>query len=208
MRKNSINKSLIFIVILFSLSVKSMSQYSVIGPTCVVPDFNYSGYQVIGGPYGTGDKWCVTGGTINSTGNTCITNTSGGGATIVVKWNAGITTGYVWYYAHSYDFSPSATLAVNVVNNTISTTIGPYLYVPLGKPTVLSLTGSEGANNCSTTYLYLWQKSTDGTNYSYIDQANTKDYLNTESFTQTVYYRRMFVLNSVPHYSIPVSIIP
>jgi RHS repeat-associated protein len=209
MRKNFFVQRLsLCFLLLFITIINAKAQYAVNGPSCVVPDFNYGGYQASGGSTGTGDKWCVTGGTINGTGNTCITNTTNGGSTISVKWNPGITTGYVSYYQSSNNSSPSATMTVTIVNNTISTIIGPYLYVPLNKSTIFTLTGSDGSNVCSSIYAYYWQRSTDGFNYTNIDFANGKDYLNAEVFTQPVYFRRQFILNNIQHFSIPVTIQP
>jgi RHS repeat-associated protein len=181
--------SIVFFVSTFQLA----AQYQITGNTCVLSGPYYGPYTITGGSWSTADKWCVSGGTINVTGNSCIFNN--GAPSIGVTWNAGVTTGSISYF-HNGTGAPVATLAVSVIDNTISNPQGnpasSFPFVSSGVPVLLSISGSDVANACNNSNVsYSWQLSTDNINFTTISGAIGKDYLLHSSFTQTTYYRRV-----------------
>ncbi|MEP6747510.1 MAG: DUF6443 domain-containing protein [Bacteroidota bacterium] len=204
------NKLLIVLFLMLFSSASVCSQYQITGFTPVLPGINYGPYTISGGAWATGDHWCVTGGTINGTTNTCMNNT--GTPSIGVTWNTGITSGTVAYYLSGAG-SPVVTYNVCIVNNALnSTTINAqfapdyYPFVPLGKLQTLNLLATD-ASNCGP-ITYWWEISNDGTNYTPIPNTNTQNYSINQAFTQNTFYRRAVSLNPYVNYTSSISVTP
>ena len=171
---------------------KAWSQASISGPSCVLPGDSYGPYTINGASWwNSNDKWCVTGGTINSTGNSCVNNI--GAPSIGITWNTGITTGTIAYYSPATASTPIAKLTVSVVNpGSISPSV---IYVPNGLPATVTLTAS-GASGCSGTFSYQWLVSSDnGSSWSDLSGVKGLSYTVTATYT-TNYQYRIAVTNS------------
>jgi RHS repeat-associated protein len=215
----SILKKIALICFIPVMLISKVNAQSILGfNTCVPPGVYLGPYTITGVNWSTSDKWCVTGGTINSTGNSCINNS--GAPSIGITWNTGITTGTVSYYLAGAT-NPVTTLTVYMitVNNSISAQMSPYNYpyVPSRQLITASITGSDAStNSCGLSVTYSWQISTDNNQtYTNITGVNTKDYLINSSFTQTIDYRRVATLHGVAGtntdystYSNPLPFIP
>lgn len=180
----------LFLVCGLLVAGKLQAQYTLSGTTCVLGGQTYGPYTISGGAWGTGDQWCVTGGTINMTGNACMNNNNT--PSISITWNTGITSGQL-VYRRVGNPNPVATLNVTVVQNTISAATSQNLVT--GHPSYIKLTGTD-ADICGAVAQYQWQKSTDGTNFTPIAGAIYKDYEIFESYSSTVFFRRVVTLNS------------
>jgi gliding motility-associated-like protein len=80
----------------------------------------------------------------------------------------------------------SITMQPAIVNNSITS---PSPSVFCGSNTPTNIIGSTAAGG-SGTLIYQWQSSADGTSFTDIAGANTKDYTFTGPLTQSTYYRR------------------
>lgn len=206
----TIKKIFLFCLVWSMTLPKVFSQYQITAPSsCALSGVYYGPYTITGGSWGTSDHWCVTGGTINQTTNTCMNNS--GVSSIGITWNSGITTGTVSYYL-STSTTPVATFTVTIVANTISQQMSPYNtppLVPLGQVITATLVGSDvNANPCGSSVNYGWQISTDNVNYTSITGPGDKDYLINASFTQSTYYRRVVNMNGYLNYSNYVQFAP
>lgn len=205
LKENSKKIKFIIFVLTCCFSFKLSAQVSIVSNySCVIPGNTYP-YTISGLTWSTSDKWCVTGGTINGSGNSCMNNQ--GSPTISVTWNQGISSGSVSYYQNGSN-TPIATLNVNIATNTISPNFSPYNYnvVPLGKEVIVGFTGSD-LSSCGTA-IYSWSYSTDGTNYTIIPNSNLKDLTISQAFATTVYYKRTATIPSGTIVSPPMSIVP
>ncbi len=196
-----IKKLLVTSTMLVLILVKLQAQYQISGPTCALSGSYYGPYTISGGVWGAGDQWCVTGGTINLTSNTCLSYN--GTPSIGITWNTGTTSGTVTYFRAG---NPVATLTVTGIVNTITNPSGPQTFVPHGVPVTKLLEASD-ANVCDPAIVYSWQKSLNGTDYTSIPGTNTKDLLITQTFTQSTYYRRVVTLNSISSYSSSIQLV-
>jgi RHS repeat-associated protein len=215
----SILKKITMVCFITVMLISKVNAQSILGfNTCVPPGAYLGPYTITGVNWSTADKWCVTGGTINNTGNSCMNNN--GAPSIGITWNSGITTGTVAYYLTGAT-NPVTTLTVHMLplDNSISAQMSPYIspYVPSGQLITVSITGSdESANSCGLPVTYSWQISTDNNQtYTVITGVNTKDYLINSAFTQTTNYRRVATLHGVAGanndysiYSNPLPFIP
>jgi RHS repeat-associated protein len=212
----NIKKLLALCLLVVIVNVNVSAQYSISGYTnCLFSGYNYGPYHISGTwTFGETGQWCVTGGTINATSNTCLGVTAFGGVPdISVTWNSGITTGTVAYYRTGVP-TPLATLNVSLINNSISITSGGhfvYPFVPINQPITLNILGSD-ANICDpplqAPLWYSWQKSTNGSTYTDIPGVNLKDILIGETFSSTVYYRRIVTDGTKISYSNFLQLIP
>ncbi|WP_158563290.1 DUF6443 domain-containing protein [Chitinophaga silvatica] len=197
-----------FILLLLIFTSQAKAQYMVQGHTCVVPSLVYT-YTVTGGAFGPGDKWCVTGGVIDGTSNTCVTTT--GSPTVGINWNRGVVAGTISYYRNGIP-NPVVTLNVTITKNEIQLTsqnISPtygYPYVASDKLTVLKITGND-AKACGVDPIYVWYKSINDANHWEALNQYGKDLVISGVFTSTTYFSRSVVVNGIMS-SDPVLVIP
>lgn len=192
MKQHLSKKILVILFIIITGCSKSWAQTisGVPGPFTCVFEGNSCTYMISDFSTGSTDKWCVIGGTLNGTTDSCISNT--GSPVINVTWKPGVTNGKILYYKPANAATPTAVFNITVLKpGSIVTSNSSYSlpYIPQAVPLNLTLTTSETIS-CSEVMTYQWQKSSDGKNYTDIPGATAKDYLVTESFTQNVYYRR------------------
>lgn len=179
--KNIFRFSISILVFQFFL-LKSFSQISITGPTCVQAGVSYQ-YTISGSwTQSTSMSWSVSGGTITnppSSGtpkpNVFITWTTNGTVSLVTSNPAGNA---------SKSVSVSATLSGGTLSNTSQTIT--YNATP---NTINSSTPASGGN-CSPSYSYQWQQSTDNVNFSDISGQTSLSLTFSAPLTITTYYRR------------------
>jgi hypothetical protein len=164
------------------------SQVTISGPACVAAGVQYE-YIISGGNWdnSTYMSWCLTGGVIAGTTNSCKSGTPV--VYVYVIWNSGITSGTV---SLSTSIGDAPNLQVNIVpalqGGTISSSTQSINYNTV--PSTIDCSVASGGS-CSPTYSYQWQFSVDGTNYSNITNATSQNLAFSSALTQTTYYRRM-----------------
>ena len=177
----NIVRLVILLVFQFFL-LKGFSQISITGPTCVQAGVSYQ-YTISGSwTQSTFMSWSVSGGTITnppSSGtpkpNVFITWTTNGTVLLVTSNPAGNA---------SKSVSVSATLSGGTLSNTSQTIT--YNTTP---NTINSSTPASGGN-CSPSYSYRWQQSTDNVNFSDISGQTGLNLTFSAPLTVTTCYRR------------------
>jgi RHS repeat-associated protein len=154
------------------------------GPTCIVAGSTYT-YTCIG--TASGGTYSIVNGINTATGG------NAGGYTGIsfslnIKWNAGMTSGQVSFTATGQS---QVTLAVNtggtLVPGTISNTSQTINYNT--PPATINCSVANGGN-CTGSYNYQWQQSTDNVNFSNISGATAQNLSLTTGLTQKTYFRR------------------
>ncbi|HEY6974655.1 MAG TPA: hypothetical protein VH396_00105, partial [Chitinophagaceae bacterium] len=133
-------------------------------------------------------NWCLTGGVISGTSNTCKNGTPV--VSILVVWNSGITSGVV---------SLNSSIGNATLNVTIVPALQPGTINAASKTQNINYNSIPGAINCSVatngscfpSYSYQWQQSLNSVNWTSIPSQTSQNLSVTSPLTQTTYYRRM-----------------
>lgn len=198
MRTSTLFKHTWLLTCLIFFNAGLFSQTTITGASfenkCV---FGGKTYPYIASTYDpTGDqRWCVTGGTINNTGSSCVSNIIG--PMINVTWNSGITSGTISYYRPASSTTPLATFTVSVRAPYVSPSNSEYVYpyYPAGIPISVQLNGTD-ESICDSYVFYRWETSSDGVNFTTVPGGTGKDLLISGTFTQNLHVRRYVSFHS------------
>jgi RHS repeat-associated protein len=191
---------ILLILFLLLSNASAKSQVTISGPTCVVAG-GTTGYQyTLSGTYTSTSpvQWCVTGGVIAGTSNTCKSGTIASiGLFIRVVWNPGITSGSV-----QLTVTGSGSATRNITNITIANTATPVSQVRNFNQSFTITGGGASSTACVPTYTYQWEWATaSGGPFTAISGATSQSYTSTANFTSTRFYRRKLTFNGDIQYT-------
>jgi len=183
MRKK-INGVALFILL---LSFSSHSQVTIMGPACVTTGVVYM-YN-IGGNFDSATKMkvCITGGTIDTTGNTC---SSGRFQPFIkVSWNAGASSGSIALTSSAGNANFKAGITTPLSGGTIESTSKLQTSDSTKVPAMIRCAAATGGG-CSPTYIYQWQQSNDNMDWQDIAGETGQNLVLKSSLRKSLYYRR------------------
>lgn len=191
--------------IMLIFSTKAFSQFSIKGPTCVVPGVPFQ-YNAIGKDTSS-IKICVYGGRILEHDNTCYISPFISYTKLI--WDSGIVHGTVSYHSNLGDTVLNVELTEKLAPGDIDTSSLFQLTSAGSIPSKIICSEAKGGN-CSPSYLYQWQQSGNAENWVNIEGSNRKDLIFFATPLQTTYYRRRVLeegSNTIDHSTIAIVVI-
>lgn len=170
---------------LFLVQLTVFSQFSITGPECVVTGTEYQ-YNVNGNlSEASTIQWCITGGIIIGSDNSCF---AGNSKFIRVKWQNS-NSGSIKIYTGQNNAAINVTVTTFFKAGGINTAS---LIQDLKKNVVpASILCSEPVGgSCSPTYEFQWYESENGMSWKAITGANAPQLIFSSKPKTTMYYRR------------------
>jgi len=183
-----IKRSPLLIINFIVFTKLAVAQASISGPTCVNTGIQYQ--YTISGNWNTSTNmnWCLTGGVISGTTNTCKSGTPV--VSILVVWNGGVTSGVVSLTSSIGNATLNVTvvpaLQPGAINASSKTQNINYNSIPVAINCSVATNGS-----CFPSYSYQWQQSLNSVNWTSITSQTSQNLSLSSPLTQTTYYRRM-----------------
>ncbi len=170
------------------ISVAAKSQVTVTGPTCVTPGITCQ-YDIAANWTATATmQVCASGGTVIVANSSCTGNGTPQ-SRVFISWNANAS-------------NPSVTITSSLGNATLNVQIAAALQPGIIDSTILVQSVSYNAipatiscglasgGNCSPSYSYTWQQSTDAMQWTNVTGATNTQVSFSSGLQQTTYYRR------------------
>jgi len=178
---------LAFLAMALGFAFIGHSQVSIDGPTCVLAGVEYQYLISTDDTAGTGIQICLQGGTYVGTENTCLNDSLV--SFVLVMWNAGIDSASISFNSPSGSATSTISISTPLEPGAIDTA---YLYNTIGYDSTISNIHCYAATggNCSPSYSYQWEQSSDNLNWDDIENATDQDLDVSVTLTHTSYFRR------------------
>ncbi len=181
-------RKIVSITLLFALfTFHAHTQVTITGPACVTTGVVYM-YNISGKFDSTTTmKVCITGGTIDTTGNTC---SSGRFQPFIkVSWNAGTTSGSIALTSSSGNANFKAGVTTPLSSGSIESTSKLQTTDSTKVPAMIRCTAATGGG-CSPIYIYQWQQGNDNMDWQDIAGETGQNLVLKSSLRKSLYYRR------------------
>ncbi|MBC7688260.1 MAG: hypothetical protein H7211_08790, partial [Aquabacterium sp.] len=178
---------LLIITICTAITTSTHAQISITGPTCVTVGTSYN-YTISGNwTTSTSMQWCITGGVVTGSTNTCKTATPY--PNISVTWTSSGSGSISLSTTNPSDGASKAVTVTQALTPGLLTSGKTqnitYNTIP---PTALNCPTAIGGY-CTPSFTYVWQSSIDNLNFNDIAGASGLSFTITTTLTQTTYYR-------------------
>lgn len=165
----------------------SKGQADIYGPTCVVPGVQYT--YSISGAWNTTTymQWCVSGGVIAGTTQSCISGTPK--ISVQVTWNSNITQGYITLNSGIGGKTVFVTIS-SALNGGSITGNSSQTIMSGSLPATISA-GLPTGGYCAPVYTYQWEQADNpNTTWTAISGATGQNLSFSAGVSSTTYYRR------------------
>jgi hypothetical protein len=161
------------------------AQVAIEGPVCITPGIPYQ-YNISNKGSDTSFRFCLTGGVISGTTNTCSDN--GNYSSVQVTWTDS-TGGTVTVTSASGTASLSVSIAKDFQPGAIDSSSKLQNVTAANVPIGIQCSPASGGS-CSAVYVYQWFQSPDGVSWDPVNGVTSIQLDFTAPLTQTMYYRR------------------
>jgi hypothetical protein len=167
------------------------AQVTITGPTCVVPGTTYQ--YLIGGKWDSASTMqvCLQGAVIARLNGPCTGNVEPF-SSILVIWNAGITTGSLNLTSSSGSSGLTVTVTSPLQAGVIASGSAFYTITYNTAPATIPC-GPDAGGSGHSAYTHQWQESTDNVRWTDIAQATGQDLTSPPVLRQSSFFRRKTV---------------
>jgi hypothetical protein len=179
------------ILLLSGIVFRAIGQPTMTGATCVVPGTTYQ--YLINGNWDSASTMevCVTGGVVAQLNGPCTGNTPPF-SSVLVMWNAGVTTGSLQLSSGKGNASLSVSVTTPLKAGKIQVVSKTQSVAFKGVPTVIHCSPDSGGS-CKALYTHQWQQSPDNVHWTDIGLATGGDLTVIPAQKQTAFFRRKTV---------------